>query len=144
MLSDEEEEEENKGRRNFFSLSVDRHVNLLLPEAQGRRCWGSSHGWLITLGSDMDISLLNALARAQIDQLPQLPRFESFDRDNIKKIILSSKLSSTVDKNCKLMVLYSQSKILAVCSPGEKSWTTLESTIGQLSDVIYFEGMLYV
>ncbi|KAK9684948.1 hypothetical protein RND81_10G245000 [Saponaria officinalis] len=43
---------------NCFSVS--------LPEAYKRACWGSRYGWIVTLGRDRQLSLLNPLTRATL------------------------------------------------------------------------------
>ncbi|XP_043716750.1 F-box protein At1g10110-like [Telopea speciosissima] len=68
-------EKEDNDNRGFYSLSTQKVYNLNLPEARGRKCW-SSCGWLITLGLDLEIHLLNPFSREQIRLPPQptLPR----------------------------------------------------------------------
>ncbi|KAL3534657.1 hypothetical protein ACH5RR_003118 [Cinchona calisaya] len=71
MLSDNE----NSNRRSFFSLYREKVYELELPEAHGRRCWGSNDGWLVTIGSDLEIHLLNAFTRVRM-RLPAPSTFK--------------------------------------------------------------------
>ena len=57
--------------RHFFSLCDNDRYQLLLSEVQGKRCWGSPHGWIVTLGPDYETHLLHLMKRVQI-ALPPL------------------------------------------------------------------------
>ncbi|KAK4581043.1 hypothetical protein RGQ29_024636 [Quercus rubra] len=57
--------------RHFFSLCDNNRYQLLLSEVQGKRCWGSPHGWVVTLGPDYETHLLHLMKRVQI-ALPPL------------------------------------------------------------------------
>ncbi|KAK7849500.1 putative f-box protein [Quercus suber] len=57
--------------RHFFSLCDNNRYQLLLSEVQGKRCWGSPHGWIVTLGPDYETHLLHLTKRVQI-ALPPL------------------------------------------------------------------------
>ncbi|KAF3958835.1 hypothetical protein CMV_016298 [Castanea mollissima] len=57
--------------RHFFSLCDNNRYQLQLSEVQGKRCWGSPHGWVVTLGPDYETHLLHLMKRVQI-ALPPL------------------------------------------------------------------------
>ncbi|KAF3958832.1 hypothetical protein CMV_016295 [Castanea mollissima] len=57
--------------RRFFSLCDNNRYQLQLSEVQGKRCWGSPHGWVVTLGPDYETHLLHLMKRVQI-ALPPL------------------------------------------------------------------------
>ena len=57
--------------RHFFSLCDNNRYQFLLSEVQGKRCWGSPHGWIVTLGPDYETHLLHLMKRVQI-ALPPL------------------------------------------------------------------------
>lgn len=59
-------EKEFNDLREFCCPFIDRMFKLYLPEIRGKRCWGSSDGWLVTIGSDFQMCLLNPLTRKQI------------------------------------------------------------------------------
>ena len=57
--------------RHFFSLCDNNRYQLQLSEVQGKRCWGSRHGWVVTLGLDYETHLLHLIEKVQIP-LPTL------------------------------------------------------------------------
>nr|POE86219.1 f-box protein skip23 [Quercus suber] len=57
--------------RHFFSLCDNNRYQLQLSEVQGKRCWGSPHGWVVTLGPDYETHLLHLIKGVQI-ALPPL------------------------------------------------------------------------
>ncbi|XP_027123252.1 probable F-box protein At4g22060 [Coffea arabica] len=131
MLSDNK----NSNMRSFFSLYRDKVYELELPEACGRRCWGSSDGWLVTIGSDLEIHLLNAFTRDQI-RLPAASTFQFLFNvavdwyQLIEKAILMRKPSqSTASKEDFLIVaIYGPLRQLAFTKPGYASWITVEES----------------
>ncbi|XP_030925348.1 putative F-box protein At5g60060 isoform X1 [Quercus lobata] len=52
--------------RHFFSLCDNNRYQLQLSVVQGKRCWGSPHGWVVTLGPDYETHLLHLIKRVQI------------------------------------------------------------------------------
>ncbi|KAF6135641.1 hypothetical protein GIB67_028212 [Kingdonia uniflora] len=48
--------------------------HLYLPELHGKRCCSTSHGWMVMVGDDPELCLLNPFTRAII-QLPSLTKF---------------------------------------------------------------------
>ena len=57
--------------RGFFSLCDSNRYQLQLSEFCGKRCWGSPHGWVVTLGPDYETHLVHLMKRVRI-ALPPL------------------------------------------------------------------------
>ncbi|KAK9684944.1 hypothetical protein RND81_10G244600 [Saponaria officinalis] len=71
---DDEDDDSNNGSdhsnmtRCILSLGrvSNKCFNVSLPEAYKKACWGSRYGWIVTLGRDRQLSLLNPLTRATL------------------------------------------------------------------------------
>ncbi|KAF6146097.1 hypothetical protein GIB67_033456 [Kingdonia uniflora] len=146
-------EKDGSDIRSFYSLSTKKFINIHLTELRGRRCWGSPYGWLIILGTDLEIHLLNPLTHAQIrlpsqttfkDQYPEKSNFTSevVREIFIRKAIRLSTPTSTINGNCIVMTIYSHWGKLAIAKPGDKTWTTLESSFAHYYDVICFKDQV--
>ncbi|KAJ3679313.1 hypothetical protein LUZ60_017324 [Juncus effusus] len=61
-------------RRNFFSLSEQRHYSIDIPELYGQYICGSSYGWLFTVDIRINGRLLNPFTR-ECYELPPFPPF---------------------------------------------------------------------
>ncbi|XP_057958288.1 F-box protein SKIP23-like [Malania oleifera] len=139
-------EKENNDMRGFYCPSSERVYEILLPEIHGRRCWGSSHGWLVTVGIDMVMHLLNPLSRVQIP-LPPLQKCA-----NLNKLVCTPKefrdifvnkavlFSSPSSPGCVVMAIYSQFGKMAFAKPGDEVWTPMGCRSGPFDDIIYFNG----
>jgi hypothetical protein len=46
--------DDSNTRRRFFNLCDSRRYQLELSTIRGKRCWGSPHGWVVTLGPDYE------------------------------------------------------------------------------------------
>lgn len=147
MLSDNE----NSNMRSFFSLYRDKEYELELPEACGRRCWGSSDGWLVTIGSDLEIHLLNAFTRDQM-RLPAGNTFQFLFNvvddwyQIIDKAIVTRKPSqSTASKDDFLIAaIYGPLRQLAFTKPGYASWITVEESFQyRIMDVACFNDQIF-
>ncbi|KAF6169140.1 hypothetical protein GIB67_038637 [Kingdonia uniflora] len=140
----------------FFLLSSNKFCDLYLPEANGRRCWGSSFGWLITFGLDLEIHLLNPLSRVQI-RLPPQPSFKNkniYFSNNptpqdllkhflMKPVMSSNPSSSNTNDRCTVVAIHGEYRKLAFASPGDKAWTSVVSPRLMFGDLIYFKGKFY-
>ncbi|KAK9273460.1 hypothetical protein L1049_018270 [Liquidambar formosana] len=142
--------EENSDICGFYSPFSDKVYNIHLPEIRGRRCWGSGHGWLVTIGSSRDVNILNPFSRVQIplpplDSCPNLNNLictpKVFRDVFVYKAILSSDPSSS---DCVVVAIYSDCEKLAFTKPGNESWTPLECSLGPFDDIIYFNGNFFV
>ncbi|KAF8412280.1 hypothetical protein HHK36_000241 [Tetracentron sinense] len=149
-------EQKNSNNRAFFSLSKGMVHERPLPEARGKRCWGSQ-GWLVTFSIDFNISPLNPFTGLQI-QLPPHRTFKhhyvTSEEDEfgytptllqevyIKKAIVSSSPSSSSDYV--VMVIHGPNIQLAFARPGDDAWTTIEKTRpGSYFDVIFYKEKFY-
>ncbi|PIA56627.1 hypothetical protein AQUCO_00700763v1 [Aquilegia coerulea] len=128
-----------------------------LPEAHQMRCVGSTGNWLITVGKSSMIHLLNPISRVQID-LPNQSTFEygfeygsddegltpEWHRDGLlRKIILSSTPSSSSCKDYIVMAIHHPKRKLAIARPGDASWTTVETPVNLIEDIIFFKNQFY-
>ncbi|CAI9755585.1 unnamed protein product [Fraxinus pennsylvanica] len=141
-------EKEESDTRRVYSPFNKKVYELSLPEINGRRCWGSPHGWLVTLDVAFNMNLLNPLSRVQIF-LPPLHKCsnlenlvccpETFRNTFVYKAVLSSDPSSA---NCVVLAIYSDNK-MAFAKPGDVAWTPLQSGSSFVNDVICFGGNFY-
>ena len=79
MLAEESERiekinDEESRTRGFFNLRNAKGYNFELPEVAERRCFGTSFGWLLTIGTDLQINLLHPLSKPLLC-LPPQPTF---------------------------------------------------------------------
>ncbi|KAL5729108.1 SWR1-complex protein 3 [Ranunculus cassubicifolius] len=148
-------DDDEEGIRGFYIISSNKILNLKLP-TQGRRCWGTPYGWLITMGLDLKINIFNPLSGVQLS-LPPQPTFQhQLDscswprrvcRIFIRKIALASNLCSTfpstLDQGTVAMAIYGIRNYLAFASPRDKVWTCLDGP-QQVQDIIFFNDHFYV
>ncbi|KAF6136043.1 hypothetical protein GIB67_000045 [Kingdonia uniflora] len=147
MIPEENDESGDNGDiRSFVSLSTKRVYNVELPEARGRRCWGSQFGWLITVGIDSDFRLLNPLTHVEIS-LPKLDSFQDHFPFRNSKAILSSDPETNSECIVMLVITFTTESQpfsqLAITRVGDTSWMKLRSSLGGYSDVIFFNGRFY-
>ncbi|PIA26192.1 hypothetical protein AQUCO_09600032v1 [Aquilegia coerulea] len=140
--------------RSFYCHSTKRLFNYYLPQAKRTRCWGTPYGWLLTFGLDLKIHLLHPLSRVQIS-LPSQPTFEhqhQFDaycpehlcQSYFTKFALSSDPSIPESGQCPLvMAIYGEIRYLAVASPGDEVWTSVDCSRSNYQDIIFFNGHFY-
>ncbi|XP_042485696.1 putative F-box protein At5g55150 [Macadamia integrifolia] len=153
-------EKKDSDNRGFYSLSTKKVYYLNLPEARGRKCW-SSYGWLITLGLDLEIHLLNPFSRSRVSiRLPSLRTLpnqysietspEFIRRAFIKKVILSSRPSKRItsedhNEKCVVMGIFSEFRRLSFMRLGDEVWTHVYTPReeGCITDVVYLNGQFY-
>ncbi|XP_019187258.1 PREDICTED: putative F-box protein At4g22170 [Ipomoea nil] len=123
-----------------------RSLDLHLPELHDKRCWGSPCGWVVTLGSDFGLGLLNPLTRAQ-RVLPPLPNLKNlvcsrrqFRNSFVNKVVLSSSPDFVV------LAIYSKREKMAILKAGNHTWTPLplECCPRGVEDAICFDGKVYI
>lgn len=147
--------------RGLYSLSSMKTYNIELPEAAGKVILGTSKGWLLTLGRDLQINLLHPLLRHQISlppmtMFPSLIKFLCGTKENaserfIQKVVMSSELPkkisdiSSSNRSPVVMVVYHSSDILAFVRLGDKVWTDVKvSADDDLIDIVYgFHDIVY-
>lgn len=147
ILSDNE----NSIMRNFFSLYRDRVYELEMPEAHGRRCWGSNEGWLVTMGSDLEVHLLNAFTRVRV-RLPAASTFKFLFNVAVdwyqfieKAIVIKKPSQSTAAKEeFLILAIYGPLRQLAFTRPGYASWITVEESFQyRIMDVAFFNDQIF-
>ncbi|KAA8517262.1 hypothetical protein F0562_017555 [Nyssa sinensis] len=151
-------ENRNETTRCFFSFFKNKRLVSSLPEARGRRCWGSACGWLITIGVDLEIHLLNPITQICID-LPSQSTFcnqpflagnavthSTYRTSFINKAFVfkySSHLNNIGD-GFMVMAIHGKDNSLAFARPGYDSWVTVEtSSPFVFRDVVLFEGQIF-
>ncbi|KAK9289986.1 hypothetical protein L1049_008148 [Liquidambar formosana] len=146
-------EKRNDETRGFFSFDQSKLYELALPEIRGRRCWGSSHGWLVTAGFDLEIELFNPVTRVRIAlppqfEFPKQPKMGmvlDWSRFVYKAIVIKRLLDSRkIDDEYVVMAIYGLERRLAFARPGYNSWVAVKnSSCASFRDVAYFEGCIF-
>ncbi|KAL5725989.1 SWR1-complex protein 3 [Ranunculus cassubicifolius] len=149
--------------RSFFSLSQKQFFKHQLPQAQGRRCWGSPYGWLVTIGLDLNIHILNPLSKFQIS-LPPQPTLQAqskvrsyvpnMDKELApshiikvftEKFVLASNPSfwnSPIAQPSLVFAIFGLDNELAYSTPGNATWTCVADS-ENIDDVVFFNGKIY-
>ncbi|PIA56520.1 hypothetical protein AQUCO_00700695v1 [Aquilegia coerulea] len=143
--------------RSFYSITEKRVLNFRVPLPHNRHCPGSSHGWLVTVGDDWEIALLNPFS--PVNNKIHLPSATTFEHDQIHhpysgtavqfgnflgyvaKVVLSA--NPTSSPNYVAMAIYSDFRRLAFCRPGDKVWTSLHWEITLAMDIIFYQDKFY-
>lgn len=150
MLAEKKDDDEYRNNRGFLSLYSDKVYEIELPELRERRCWGSPLGWLVTLGLDLNINLVNPLTRVQIalppqwtfplhHQYPMVLDPEDLRHVSIRKAVISSSPNSS---DCVVVVIYSEFSRLGFARPGDRAWTPIECT-ECTEEVAFFNGNMF-
>ena len=75
MLAEKREQGNKESQtRSFFNLSDTKTYDFNLPELVRRKCFGASFGWLLTIGTDLQINLFHPFSKHLIS-LPPQPTF---------------------------------------------------------------------
>ncbi|XP_074335968.1 putative F-box protein At5g55150 [Apium graveolens] len=152
--------------RGLYSLSSMKTYNIELPEAAGKLILGTSKGWLLTLGRDLQINLLHPLLRHQIS-LPPMNMFtaptaylplagfteEHASEQFIRKVAMSSELpqkktdlsslSHHSTRSPIVMVVYHRKGVLGFARSGDKRWTDVRVCSDGFHDIVYHKGKFY-
>ncbi|XP_052152797.1 uncharacterized protein LOC127771034 [Oryza glaberrima] len=156
--------------RGFLDASDGTVHEIDLPDTRGKRCCGSSHGWLV-LERWPDVWLLNPATRERV-QLPPLmrrgealapPRFmergarerwedcayRSLRRPLLQREVRVAALSSdpsVVDGGCTVVVLLGADEEAVFCRPTDASWTPLACPAGAFAavDVACQSGLFHL
>ncbi|CAK9180366.1 unnamed protein product [Ilex paraguariensis] len=135
-----------------FNISSNKFHHLSQLDAQGKRICGSSGGWLIIVGNNFEIFMLNPLTRAQI-QLPSVSSFldqadasmQVLDKAStvlIHKAILVSNPDGNLE-GYSVMVIYGDSRKLGFHKEGDHSWTSLQDAGSFYDDAVLCDKVLY-
>lgn len=145
----------------FFSLEVDKRVckinNVVMGKQQfGSDSWwvGSSHGWLVLLGRQLNPFLLNPFSQARIE-LPLMDslaagRFQASKSYLMKSFIVKAVLLSdpSRDKNYGAVVIYNHGPVstgLAFYKNGDCKWNVVSDIASQsCHDIMYHNNLVYV
>ncbi|KAL5706805.1 hypothetical protein ACHQM5_024926 [Ranunculus cassubicifolius] len=128
---------------NIFSLaSSDNSYKTYLPKVQGRRCYGSVNGLLITI--DMKFGrtyLFNPVSGKHVlVQCPSILAAKKKEQDIINRV----DLFGNVDEDYLVVVYRQTSKLIHFCKRGRKKWNTVSITFGGVQNIGYHGGKLYV
>lgn len=124
--------DEQSGIRSLLSLYRNKVSNLEVPEARGKRCWGSSSGWLVTIGSDLQLQLLNPFSRVSFNLPAKSSLQVSFGdflswHDIIERAyVFRNPSTSNANGDLLVMIIYGTLKQLAFCRPGYTSWRRIK------------------
>ncbi|KAL3534656.1 hypothetical protein ACH5RR_003117 [Cinchona calisaya] len=119
--------------RRFFSLSKSKVYKLPLPEAHGCRCWGSSHGWIVTIDRGYKIFLLNPITRVWISLPPCRTLGKQIISTNDWFGIINKASVFKIRGELVACAIYGKCCELAFARPGDMAWSTL-----QLHVPVYF------
>lgn len=135
--------------REFYSPFSGKVFEIQLPVIRGKRCWGSLHGWLVTIGKDVDMHLLNPFSRVQIP-LPPLVNspnlnkvflfLSQFIEGFVHKAVLSA---SPYSSDCVIMAIYSVDGRLALTRPGFVVWSPVDYVTEPIVDIIYYNCQFF-
>lgn len=141
--------DENSSIRSFLSLYRCEVSNTELPEAHGRRCWDSSSGWLVTIGNDLEIRLLNPFTRVYFNLPPKSSLQISFGDfltwcDIIERaFVFRNPCTSNADEDLVVMIIYGAMKQLAFCKPGYSSWRCIKEGHAEYIDVTCVKDQIF-
>ena len=157
MLAEEREQGNKESQtRSFFNLSDTKTYDFNLPELVGRKCIGASFGWLLTIGTDLQINLFHPFSKHLIG-LPPQPTFchqfpyemepEELRSIFVFKCVLSrspwNSETHQYDPDCIIMAIYGQVRTLAFTRPGYKAWIDIESPTLCYDDIAFYKGQFY-
>ena len=157
MLSEEREQGNKESKtRSLFNLLDTKTYYFKLPELVGRKCLGTSFGWLLTIGADFQINLFHPLSKHLI-RLPPQPTFcrqytpevepEHLRNIFVRKCVLSrspwNSVTNEYDRDCIIMAIYGEIRTLAFTRPGYKAWIDIESPSRAYDDIAYYKGNFY-
>ncbi|WOG90863.1 hypothetical protein DCAR_0310109 [Daucus carota subsp. sativus] len=150
--------------RGLQRLATGKTYDVELPEASGRLILGTNKGWLLTLGRDLQISLLHPLLRQDIP-LPHMGTFlhqphseefilyvspEQAPEVFIQRVAMSCKLhpsknNGMYSSNPIVMAIYGARRYLAYARLTDKVWTEVFFPIMApfIEDIAYYKGKFY-
>ncbi|KAF5205418.1 ascorbic acid mannose pathway regulator [Thalictrum thalictroides] len=142
------DEDDHNETRSFFSLSRNKVYHFDLPQAVGCHCWGSPYGWLVTC-SDGNMSILNPLSNVCV-ALPPLSSLRNYSSSHsVRKVVLAISPASNTSSATPLvnqfvaLVMFSGDKKLAFARPGDRAWTTVNSSSALYEDTVHINDQFY-
>ncbi|XP_027182481.1 putative F-box protein At5g55150 [Coffea eugenioides] len=141
-----ESEDENDNHREFYSL-IEKEIvaKISLPKLKGKKCY-ESLGWLLAVGQEGDMTLLNPFSDVEIP-LPPGTTFPDDDWLNtdpeifVEIFVLSARPSETSD--FVVMLVCGSVGYLAFWRQGDQNWTKIETHNAAYSAVNYHNGQFY-
>ena len=148
-----EDNEQRNPTRVFVNLFDNKVYNFRLPELVRKKCFGTSFGWLLSVGTDFQMNLFHSLSKHLLS-LPPQPNFEDLDHhDDDFRIILVDKcvlsrnpwnlVTHEYEGDCIIMVIYCNIKTLAFTRPGYKVWIDIKSHSRCFDDIAFYKGNFY-
>ncbi|KAM7529987.1 hypothetical protein LguiB_033397 [Lonicera macranthoides] len=142
---------ENQGSevctRCCISMGKNKAYKLPLPMADGRRCWGSTHGWIVTVDQNLIISLLNPVSQVCFDLPPHSTLENQVQSPQPIADWFSFILKAAVFKIRDVfvtMIIYGQDYRLAFHRHHEgNSWLTVPSSHICFIDVVCFRNQVF-
>ena len=153
-----EEKEQKSHTRVFYNLFGDEFNNFKLPELAGKKCIGTSFGWLLSVGTDFQMNLFHPLSKHQLSLPPHPYVWEhcnrKFELDPIDysdiflyKCVLSRNPGNSVtleyDRDCIIMVIHTNYKTLAFTRPGYKAWIDIKCDSRNFYDITFYKDKFY-
>ncbi|XP_022862292.1 F-box protein SKIP23-like isoform X2 [Olea europaea var. sylvestris] len=131
--------------RQFLSLTRFKIYKFPLPEANGCRCWGTSHGWIVTLSQSFAIRLVNPLTRACLD-LPHHSMLRSQGDIEVDWFAAIQKaVVLKVRDDFVTMVIYRYNRCLSFAKYGDGAWTVVPfSNLVYLVNIVCFKDRVLV
>ena len=146
MLSEEREQGNKESKtRSMFNLLDTKTYRL-----------GTSFGWLLTIGTDLQINFFHPLSK-QLISLPPQPTFcrqytlevepEHLRFMFVHKFVLSrspwNSITHEHDHDCIIMAIYGEMRTLAFTQLGYKAWIDIQSTSRAYDDLAFYKGNFY-
>ncbi|XP_074267422.1 putative F-box protein At4g17565 [Silene latifolia] len=172
LLFPENTEDNPEGMRKVYNPG-NKYYNLRVPEIFGKKCWGSSLGWIVTYDGELEISLFNPLTKSRL-QLPpsntMMPEQAYVDpscdskynnrnltraRHILKACVLKTKGGTEDAGGFLVAVIHAQkcrrrkhttvdSTYLSIARPGDKTWTLIPTPEEMIvRDVLIWKEMLW-
>lgn len=146
LMLAESEDKSDDNHREFYSL-IEKEIvaKISLPKLKGKRCY-ESLGWLLAVGQEGDMTLLNPFSDTEIP-LPPGTTFPDDDWLNadpeifVENFVLSARPSEASD--FLVMLICGSAGYLAFWRQGDRNWTKIDTSNAAYSDVNYHNGQFY-
>lgn len=162
------EEDTERRKRKFYSLSENKQYSIEIPDLRGRYICGSSHGWLFAVNIKITGILINPFTQ-ECYELPPFPpysekvdvttlvvekvpsdiigeprncKFEEMQTSIVFKAILSHDPKERPDFTA--MILFGETNSPAFWRPGDDSWTLIDCPECRMEDILCFKEIFYV
>lgn len=143
LIVTEPDYEEKEGSLIFYSQLTSQLLEMKFPEAACKRRMGIYPGWILTVGRDFQIDVLNPFTRRQFN-LPSMLRFKDQYEDvsptYVVEIFVTKVIASTSPEqdDCVLLAIYGRFDILAFARIGDGVWTNI--SVSTRGFAVYYKG----